>query len=216
MPAFTKVTVFLRDEENHVDYNRRILDYHKDRHKAINDSKFSIAIEVVYRSNPNAYVLGGMASVPALRVVKEENCIYGVNSILATLVKLEIVGAAEGSRPQKTKPAVKAPVKDWFFDMALQEMRSNEQEDDSTLSTVRPHHADTPDTPPNTKTIEEKTREIVKIYEDRKRRNGQRPSSAAASSRATGPPETVAWSRRFPAKIDVESVSVMGLLSLII
>lgn len=54
MIQFTNVTVYLRD------YNRRIMDYLNDRHKAVNDNQFTVAVEVVDSRNLNDYVCAGM------------------------------------------------------------------------------------------------------------------------------------------------------------
>ncbi|KAG7375701.1 hypothetical protein PHYPSEUDO_015567 [Phytophthora pseudosyringae] len=184
--GFAKITIFLKDAANHDDYNRRILDYFKDRHKAINDNKFTVAIEVVDGTNLNDFVLAGMESVPALQMQTGEAYIYGVNSILAALAKLEVVGSI-GSGVPKRAESKQEQFQDSFYEMALKEMESTDQEDDTIPSTVKAYRTDTPETPITEKMIEEKTKAYNRIYEERKQRNGQRPPRSSGPS---PPPRT--------------------------
>jgi hypothetical protein len=206
MVGFTKVVIFLKDTANHEDYNRRILDYLKDRHQPINDNKFTIAIEVVDASNVNEYVLAGMESVPALRMQKDGAFIYGVNSILATLAKLEVIGAAGGSATAK-KAAADAALQDSFYNMAMKEMASDEQEDDTIPSTVKAYRTETPETPITEKMIEEKTKAYTRIYEERQSRNGRRPARGSGGN----PPSSAPTGMKRPTgEIDVDKLISTG------
>ncbi len=183
MVKFQKIVIFLKDAGNHEDYNKRILEYLTDRHKTINDNGFTIAIEIVDSTNINDYILSGVESLPALQMQKNDSFIYGVNSILATLAKLEIpTGNTSSQRKQGG-----ADLSESFYDMALKEMKSEEQEDDSTPSSVKPYHQDLPETPINDKMIEEKTKAYNKIYEERKQRDGKRPPRSRPSTTSDAP-----------------------------
>lgn len=180
MPSYTKVSIILKDAPNHEDYNKRIIEYLNDRHTAINDNMFTIAIEVVDDNNLNDYVLQGMESVPAMLITQDEPYVYGVNSILSMLSKLEIIenGAPSKGNGDKMTSAYGASNDssnhvDAFYNMALQEMKSDDQEDPDAPSSIKPYQQDYSESPLTEKMIEEKSQAYNKIYEERGRRNGK-------------------------------------------
>jgi len=176
MSAFTKVLIVLKDADSHEDYNKRIIEYLNDRHPAINDNKYTIAIEVADESNINDFVREGMESVPSLRMSADAPYVYGVNSILSTLAKLEISESftqkpsAKASRPESNDGESND-----FYKMAMKEMLSDEQDDPDQPSTIKAYHQDLPESPLTDKVIEEKTKAYSKIYDERRQRNGKAP-----------------------------------------
>ena len=177
MSGYTKVAILLKDASNHVNYNQRIIEYLTDRHVSINDNKFTIAIEVVDDKNIDEYVRNGLESVPAMKVSNDESYIYGVNSILSMLSKLEIVEnyqvksatgkpSSEASSTTQETGTVNA-----FYQMALEEMKSEDPDDPDTPSTVKAYQQDFSESPLTDKMIEENAQAYNKIYEERNRRN---------------------------------------------
>ena len=183
MPTYTKVSIILKDDDNHADYNKRIIEYLNDRHMAINDNMFTIAIDLVDDSNMNNYVLEGLESVPAIKITESEPFIYGVNSILATLAKLEIVDNSDNVDPAMNHSITTANQKvskttdslNAFYEMSLQEMKSDDQENPDVPSTLRAYNQDFTETSLTEKEIEEKSQAYNQIYEERKRRNKSGP-----------------------------------------
>ena len=183
MPGYTKVSIILKDDDNHTDYNKRIIEYLNDRHMSINDNMFTIAIDLVDDSNMNDYVLEGLESVPAIKITEGEPFIYGVNSILATLAKLEIVDNTDNVDPDinhinttASKKVSKATDSlNAFYEMSLQEMQSDDQENPDVPSTLRAYNQDFTETSLTEKEIEEKSQAYNQIYEERKRRNKSGP-----------------------------------------
>ena len=118
MSKYTKVSIVLKDAINHNEYNRRIIEYLNDRHMAINDNMFTVAIDVADDTNINEFVLKGVESVPAMKINKEEPFIYGVNSILSALAKLEIVKNNKTKNSEETNKTIPNPnysKKDLFY-----------------------------------------------------------------------------------------------------
>lgn len=184
MPAYTKISIVLKDSVKHEDYNKRIIEYLNDRHMEINDNMFTIAIDVADDSNINDYVLNGMESVPAMKINNEGSFTYGVNSILSTLAKLELIENRptdnKGTSHGKTEKLNPAPSQhkstseedvNPFYQMALEEMKSDDQEDPDKPSTIKPYQQDFSESPLTDKMIEEKSQMYNKIYEERKQRN---------------------------------------------
>ncbi len=216
MSGYTKIVIILKDADNHADYNRRIMDYLNDRHTTINDNMFSIAIEVVDDKNINDYVASGMESIPAMLVHEDEPYVYGVNSILSALARLEImesVPAAPPSAPKKSKfitqpsATVSSSMDDGannaFYDMIMEEMKNDEQEDPDAPSTLKARHQDLPETPLNDRAIEEKTKAYSKIYKDRQRQNSQRKVAPMANPRGN-------YAAATNTKMDIDSFISKG------
>lgn len=188
MPSYTKISIFVKDASNHVDYNRRIIEYLNDRHTALNDNGYTIAIDVIDDDNINEHILNGMESIPTMRVGKDDDYIYGVNSILSALAKLEIIqnpSQAESHSAKKKDtghgPAWSAGAKqsdedNAFHSLALQEMQSDQQEDPDAPTTLRAYGQDLPEAVMSEKSIEEKMSQYTKIYEDRRRQSNGKGS----------------------------------------
>ena len=191
MPDRTNVLIVLKDSSSHMDYNRRILEYLNDRHPAINDNMFTISIDVVTNDNINDYVRAGIESIPALQMADSEEYIYGVNSILAGLARLEIKNAPV---LHKMVPEPDHDIdchSNAFYEMALKEMKCDDQEDPDAPSTLRAYHQDTPEAPLNDKSIEEKTKAYTRIYEDRRKRCAGKSGKGGPSKAPTPGPGRV-------------------------
>lgn len=191
--TYSKVLLVLKDADNHSDYNKRIIEYLNDRHCAINDNKFTISIEVADDSNINDFVVEGVESLPAMRVHEGESFIYGVNSILATLAKLEILnkstftnGDQADMRKEQLQTTPDKECENPFYDMVMQEMKCEDQEDPDAPSTVKAYHQDLPETPLNERSIEEKAKQYNKIYEQRRNRGAQRAPPKRQPTPASG------------------------------
>lgn len=177
MGDYTKVLIVLKDASNHVEYNRRILDYLNDRHTAINDNKYTLAIEVADDQSINHYVLQGMQSVPAMKAHIDEPFVYGVNSIIAALAKMKV---DPKPHPVPVLPQPKPSPKDNFYSqMIIEEMASKEQEDPDEPSTVKAYRQDLPEAPLTDKFIEEKNEGVLQGVQ----RTSQAPESEASADR---------------------------------
>ena len=209
MATYSKVLVVLKDADNHMDYNKRIIEYLNDRHTAINDNKYTIAIEVADDNNINDFVLEGVESLPAIRVNEDQPFTYGVNSILAALAKLEVANRSSftngGTQSQpKTESFLIEKAEDNcqnpFYDMVMQEMKCDDQEDPDAPSTVKAYHQDLPETPLTERSIEEKSKQYNKIYEQRRNRGPQRAPPKKQQTQLSGP----------PSKMNVDSFIAKG------
>jgi hypothetical protein len=208
MSPYTKITIVLKNADNHIDYNRRIMDYLNDRHTAINDNMFTIAIDVADDSNINEFVADGMESIPAMKVYQDKPYIYGVNSILSTLARLEaaedksmtFIDNSKAARLDRQESYVSKPSPyisntddgstNAFYSMIMEEMQNDEQEDPDSPSTLKARHQDLPETPLNDRAIEEQSKAYTKIYEERQRKNRQRKPAPLANPRGTSAPAT--------------------------
>lgn len=178
--TYSKVLIVLKDATNHSDYNKRIIEYLNDRHTAINDNQYVIVIDVADDNNINDFVLEGVESLPAIRLSPDSDFLYGVNSILASLAKLEIITKQNNNEPESKSSFVNKKEEDCsnpFYDMVMQEMNCDEQEDPDAPSTVKAYHQELPETPLTERSIEEKSKEYNKIYEQRRTRGTQKPLS---------------------------------------
>ena len=188
MSTYTKVTILLRDSPKQIDYNKRIIEYLSDRITSINDNKFTIGITIIDNSNLNDYIKKGVESIPALLLTPNDPYIYGVNSILSMLAKLEIIqhDSKEDSKKDDFKESNKTTSDEGdinsFYAMALAEMKSGEEDDHETASSVKPHLQDLAETPLTDKMIEEKRKAYDSIYESRKNKNGKAPPKAKSSN----------------------------------
>lgn len=166
--GYAKVQIVLKNAGNHHDYNKRILEYLNDRHTAINDNKYTVAIEVADETNIDDFVIQGMESLPSLQIDPNDPFIYGVNSIIAMLAKLEIVEGKDSfiSKKEESSDDINA-----YYSMALEEMKNKDEDDNESPSTIKAYRADVPEAPMTDKMIEEKSKAYNKIYEDRRKRN---------------------------------------------
>lgn len=198
MPAYTKISIYLKDSAGHNDYNQRIMEYLSDRHTALNDNMYTIAITVVDDTNIDDCVLNGMESIPALQIAKNEEFVYGVNSIMAMLAKLEILQSdntviASNKREsmkierEHTDSRERIDTHDGdgpsFYELSLIEMQSGEEDDHDKPSTIRTRGQDLPETRLNDRTIEDKIKSITQIYDERSRK-------ASRQNRGAPPPQT--------------------------
>lgn len=195
MPRYSKITLILKDSPMHVEYNKRILDYLHDRHSAINDNMITIAIDVADETNINGYAMDGMESIPAMK--QNDNYIYGVNSIISALAKLEkepsisqhaqafeAFGGTKSRKPETHDEADNSR----FYNMVMEEMQSDEQEDPDAPSTLKAYHQDLPEAPLTEKAIEEKAKAYSQIYEQRKKQNATRAPPSKSRQLANANP----------------------------
>lgn len=182
MRQYSKVLIVLKDDPKHDEYNKRIIDYLNDRHTIINNNMFTIAIDVADDTNINDYVRDGMESIPAMRTNTNEPYIYGVNSIMAALSKLEISQiqqpAAQISN-QDFAQKVEEQSKSLYHQMLLEEMKSGEPDDPNSPSTIKPPQQELPEAPLTDKMIEEKAKAYDKIFQERNSRNQNNASMKA-------------------------------------
>jgi hypothetical protein len=168
MLGLKKISILLKDSDENEGHNIQIMEYLNDRHRAINDAGYAIAIDIVEDDNINNYIKQGVISTPALILSDGENGLhndaqYGVNAIIAALAKLEVIQTSDhfyddnqGSNPEQS-----------FRDIIIQEMMSSEQEDESTLSKVRAKGQDLADRPPDEKDIDAKMAKYESYYSGR-------------------------------------------------
>lgn len=190
MSEYQKITIVLKDAINHIEYNKRIIEYLHDRHTILNDNMYTIAINVVDDSNIDSFVKKGVESLPAMRVLDHEDFLYGVNSIVSALSKLEIprtnapnkkASFLERSRVQEEQST------NSYYNMVLEEMQNDEQEDPDAPSTLRAYKQELPEEPLTEKSIEEKSKAYNRIYEQRKNRNAMaKPASKTPPKKNAG------------------------------
>ena len=168
MSGYKRVSILLRDTEDSQLHNERILEYLNDRHQQLNDVKFAVAIDIVDNDNINKFIKKGITSIPALIV--DNDIQYGVNSILATLAKLEIMNNTLPNDPFTDRIDGDDP-EQAFRDRALKEMMSDEQDDIDSKSSVRAKGQDFAETPISEKDISEKMSQMDSYYAERKKRN---------------------------------------------
>lgn len=180
MPSYSKISLFLKDSDNHIEFNKRILDYLNDRYTILNDNYFTITIDVVDDEHLNDYVLRGLQSLPALEYDNEY--LYGVNSILAALSKLEMLDNSQTNDNTQAAPEVRKEETfdqrqkhasfDSFHEMAMKEMQSEEQETQDALPTEKYGKSDFQEAPLNSQDIQDKMQKLSGIYEKRKQKHG--------------------------------------------
>lgn len=171
MRSYHKISIVMKDSDKHVEYNKRILDYLNDRHTILNDNMYTIAINVVDDNNIDDYVKQGVQSLPAMKVADDNEFVYGVNSILSSLAKLEINTAPRKSTFQEKNQIAEERSGNAYYNMVMEEMKNDEQEDPDAPSTLKAYHQDLPEAPLNDKMIEEKSKAYNRIYEKRKNQN---------------------------------------------
>jgi hypothetical protein len=174
------------------------MDYLNDRHTAINDNHFTISIEVADNASINGFVVDGVESVPAMRIHQDELYIYGVNSIIAALAKLETLEPSQDQQQPKERNRVLKPMSklsaaseetaSTFYDMIMDEMNNDEQEDPDIPSTIKTHHQDLPETPLNDNNIAEKMKAYEGLYNMDSKQPRKKP--VVGKLRATNAPPT--------------------------
>lgn len=162
--SFKRINILLRDSDDDMEYNVRIMEYINDRYTNINDVGYAIAIDVVDDTNINKFIKQGITSIPAL--ILNDDVEYGVNAIIATLAKLEI----KEMKQYQDKFSYKDP-QESFNEQIRKEMHSGEQEDENHSSSIRIGGADISDGPPNDDELEKKKSRMDAIYAERNKRN---------------------------------------------
>ena len=183
MKDFKRITILLKESSIEADFNKRIIEYLNDRHQELNNIGFVIAVEMIDESNINKFIKLGITSTPALMV--EDETQYGVNSILATLAKLEII-----SPPQTDHFATNtgSELADAHRNMLLEEMNSTEQEDENPSEPSM-----------SSGDIESRMSAYNSIYDARKKRN--MPGRSKPTSVPTKPPAKVSAAKQNVEKL---------------
>ncbi len=179
MTKYTQIIIILKNSESHATYNSRIIDYLNDRHTIINDNKYLINLEIASNENINDFVVDGVQSLPAMKIETDESYIYGTNSIIAALAQLERPVVVNKPAPKKYNN--EQPQNNSFYDMVLEEMNNEEQEDPDSQSTVHPRSEDFQETPLSPKSIDTKMEKYSKIYEERMKKNESQTRRRAPS-----------------------------------
>lgn len=175
MKEFQRITILLKDSSDDEQYNKRIIEYLNDRHQELNNVGYAIAIEVVDDGNISKYIKSGVSSTPALMI--DTNIEYGVNSIIATLAKLEL----------STSPAISkftgGDEEDEYatahHKKILAEMHSGEPDDENTPSTVKINREDS-EAPMSDRDREARMSKFDAIYKNREKNNPMNKHSKTA------------------------------------
>jgi hypothetical protein len=173
---FEKVIVYLRDADDHEELNIRVMDYLNDRYRFLNDAGFVIAIEVIDDSNINKFMKQGISSVPAIRINEETD--FGASNVMAALARLEMV-------PKKTSKSAfeeKDPVIS-HHERMLQEMLSDEPEDDKTPSSIKLKNQDIADSPHNKNELQQKLAQYDSIYSSRLKKSNMQGRRSNVSAK---------------------------------
>lgn len=170
MTSFRRITVLLKESPDDTAYNKQILEYLNDRHQELNNANYAIGIEIVDDSNINKFIRLGVSSTPALML--EDNIEYGVSSIIAILAKLEIT--QEALVPTKAME----PDNDAHYQLVMEEMRGDEQEDEHSSSSVKPKHQDYSESPMSEGDIQSRMSKYSAIYDARKQKDPRNKQKA--------------------------------------
>lgn len=207
--SYRKVTVVLKDAPTHADFNRRILEYLKDRHRQINTAGFTVAIEAADSLNLNEFVRKGVESLPALISFSDSvPLVYGVNSIIAALARMEAAQPSDVAVSGGSQPAPPQAVdhQESFYQFVMKEMESGEQDDPNSPSTITAYNQESLEQPLTPELIEEKTKAFSKNYTDRRLPTGMKHSSFSGRSAGAAPPPSSRLSvRPLPPKMDVDA-----------
>ncbi len=186
------VLILIKNEEKHKEFNSRLLEYVNDRHSYINNNGFRIKFDIIDSDNMDDYVSKGVESIPAMLI--HTDVVHGVNTILSDLAKLEMIkadpparrGSSEGFETEKATQPKTGPAS--FHDMAMREMLSGDQEDESGCgpSTVSIKNQNV-ETPMDDKTIEDKRAVYDSMMADRKSRSQRANKSLPKSSTRIAP-----------------------------
>ncbi len=184
MSKYNKVLIVLKDSDSHATINSRIIDYLNDRHYILNDNRLVVALTIADEANINDFVSSGVKSLPAMKA-PDADYVYGANSIIAQLAQLEHAPEAQPQQPVSRFTAVRGVEENAnvFHDMIVQEMMSEEQEDEGTPSSVRGKGQDFAEDAMSEKELTEKAQEYSKIWDARKK-NGEKFSGKAGGKGA--------------------------------
>lgn len=178
MKEFQRITILLKESIDDEHYNKRIIEYLNDRHQEINNVGYAIAIEVVDDGNISKYIKSGVSSTPALMI--ETNIEYGVNSIIATLAKLELAASPTISKFSGAEEDEYATA---HHKKILEEMHSGEPDDENTPSTVKLSREDS-EAPMSDRDREARMSKFDAVYKDRMKNNPMNKFSKSAPTNA--------------------------------
>lgn len=186
MNEFKRVSVLLRDSEDSQEHNEQIIQYLNERHEYINDMRYHIAVDIVDDTNINKYIKQGITSIPALIPPEGDttDAVYGVNAILASLSKLEVIHSG-ARKVDSFASQLDSDPDDAYRARAIKEMLSGEEDDHERASSVRMRGQDVADTPLNERDVEAKMSKYQAIYDARKKLpgNGKKPIQSFAKSK---------------------------------
>jgi hypothetical protein len=120
MSKYTKLRLFLKDQQSQIDNNKHILEFLHSYHTKINDNGYTIRIDIIDQSNINQFALEGIQTIPALQTNGE--FIYGTSAIITELVEI----GKEKFQQQEEQPKYK---KDNMQNIFQKEIFSTDQED---------------------------------------------------------------------------------------
>lgn len=199
MATHKKITIVLRDSSNHVENNRRIIEYLNDRYRILNDNRYTIAIEILDDSNIDDFIKIGVDEVPAIQLDKAGSFTSGVNNILAALAKLELAPAElQQKRPahshsRETVVAHSQDEESPFHQLLKEELlHSKEDESLNAESMDKKLRSNTSEEQMSDKTIAEKMAAFERINNRRNKLNSQTQKNAPQSNVGPNKPETMA------------------------
>lgn len=103
MSKYTKLRLFLKDQQSQIENNKTILEFLNSYHKNINDNGYTVRIDIIDQSNINQFALMGIQTIPALQIDSE--FIYGTSSVINALMEIG-KEQFEEPEPQQKKPNV--------------------------------------------------------------------------------------------------------------
>lgn len=182
MQGIRKVRILLKDSDESEVHNIQIMEYLNERHCPINDAGYAITIDIVDDTNINKFIKQGVTSIPAIILPEDDDPMYGVNNIIATLAKLEIRQSKQAHSDRFGGNYQNDPDES-FRETILKEMMSGEQEDENKTSSIRAKGQDIADRPPDEKDIDAKMAKYDSYYSGRGKVPGGKKSK--------GPPTPV-------------------------
>lgn len=182
MQGIRKVRILLKDSDESEVHNIQIMEYLNERHRPINDAGYAITIDIVDDTNINKFIKQGVTSIPAIILPNDDDPMYGVNNIIATLAKLEIM---QNNQVQSDRFGgnYQDDPDESFRETILKEMMSGEQEDENKTSSIRAKGQDIADRPPDEKDIDAKMAKYDSYYSGR--------GKAPGGKKSKGPPTPV-------------------------
>ncbi len=161
MKSLTELVLLLRDFEDDIEFNKRIMDYINDRYTYIIDSGYYFTIEILDDTNINEFIKKGINSIPAL--IHNNDIDYGVNNIIVSLAKLETLKnlAVSSEKYDETDR-----IND-FYKTAMEEMLGDEQESENAPSTIKMKNQDYSESPIDDKEINSKFSKMDSYYQQR-------------------------------------------------
>lgn len=169
MHNYTKVKIIFKESRSHEEYNKRIIDYLKDRHTILNDNYFIIQPIIATENDINGFIKKGVRSLPAMKIDGEDEFIFGVNSIIATLAQMEqpVVQQVQQVQPLQD---IKKTNDEIIRNKILEEMMNTEEEGEE----VQPSKYGTTESPMSDTDFDEKMKKMTAIYDARKQDANQR------------------------------------------